>query len=403
MNKVQTKKSYKSTVILVITIAVIIIITAALIFLNRYYSPIKSVERIFSLRANMNLEEYYNYFDIPENSKNPCNSLDAYLAMANEKGWEKIESFDVKQIDSITFEINYSDITEKLTVIKDGKKELLFFDTYKIKIESVTSPLMYFLTHKGASITIDGKTVDKSFLVSESDIENAYTDPENIPTDEFISSAKLSNIARKTPLDYFEYYDDLYDNYCFINVFDKKYSFNITTDYTDPFESVATPSLTPLIYRELTLSEKSETEIKNTAEQFMKEYYYAMQDGEDFNAITHMITENPEYREKLRHDYEELYELFVRNENKHGLIDICFIESSSNVSYPGMYDINQAEYIANVTLRYSYNFMEYDVFTDSYNVVNDLFDETYFYVRLVKENGRWVVSRIADTTLNLYF
>ena len=387
---------------LIITLLVIIVavaLLAAYFIAKNYSSPLSSVRRMFSLRADMKLEEYYKCFDIPDYSKNPANTLEAYLDMAEQKGWDKIESFKVEQLSDLTFKVTYGDNVEELKLIPTGEKSMLFFKNYKIKIESVSSPLLYIVTHKGAEISFDGTVLEDNLKVVEADIAKEYEKSENLEE----SDLPTEDISRKTPIYYFNYYDDIYDNYCFINAFDKEFDLNITTDYTDPYTTSVTPSEMPHVLRDLKLNDESEKQIGEAAENFMKKYYYAMQDGESFDSISNLITEDAELREEFRLDYEELYGLFVRGDDeKQGIIDICFLESESSISYPGKYSLNQAEYIANVTLVYSYNYSLYNGLTKEYELYSDVIDETLFTLCCVKENGKWVITKVEDTMINLY-
>jgi len=398
MKKQVKKKTNKIRIILIAALVVILIaaFTAFLIVKNEH-TPLSCVENMFSLRADMRLEEYYNCFDIPDYSRNAGNSLEAYLDMASQKGWGKIDSYTVKEINDFTFDITYGDVTERLQIVPSEEKTMGIFNNYKIKIESVSSPLMYIVTHKGAEITLDSKPLTNK--VVESDIVAAYNKAQEEA--EASDIPKLDSISRKTPIDYFEYYDDIYDNYCLINVFDKEYSAEVKTDYTQPYTEVLSPSEEPCILRDLILTDESEALIKEASENFMKKYYYAMQDGEDFDAIAHLITKDEEKREAIRLDYEELFDMFVRGEDKSGLIDICFLESESTVNYPSVYSLNQAEYIAYVTLSYSYNYRSFNGLLKEYELTSDAMDETLFVLYVAKEDGSWVITKIEDTTLDM--
>lgn len=392
------KKSKKRTLITILSLLVfaLIVITVSTVCVKNYYKPENALKRMFSLRADMKLEEYYNCFDIPEESKCYMNSLDAYLLMAEEKNWTKIDSFEITQKRTNSFEIKYGEITENLELTKSDNKSAFGFDAYKIKIESVTSPLFYVATLIDADVLIDGNPI-KDLKLNEADIENAYFLTGNDTTNDIFGA---SLVGRNTPINYFQIFDERYDNYCFANVFDRDYKINITTDYTYPFEAFASPSEDPYIFRELQLTDETELEIKNVGESFIPKYYYAMQNGDDFESISTLITSDEEQVEYFRNDYADLINLFTRGELTDGIIDICFLNSTTTVSYPSEYASNQKEFKAITTLDYSYNAISYDGITDEYTYHYDCFDSTTFTISCVNENGKWVVYSIEDTLIN---
>ena len=392
----RNKKKVITAISVVISVIVILLIAAVL--LTDYYSPQKSLERMFSLRAEMKLEEYYDCFDIPESTASPFNSLETYLRIAEADGWTKIDSFEINKKSTNSFSVKYGDEQTELKLIKQKEKAFFIFDTYKIMIESVTEPVLYFVTLKDTEVFIDGNQLDSSLKLNEDEVNEAYAN--SVDEDE-----TLTKLKRSTPLTYFELYDDSYDNYCFVNVFKHDYEIEITSDYTDPYVDTITPADYPYILRELKLSEQTEIDIKQTAEGFIQKYYYAMQDGEDFESISHLIVNDEEKQEKFRYDYEDLYNLFVRNntEKASGLVDICFLECNSTVNYPSELDSNQKEYLVYATVMYSYNSVSYDIFEDTLIYNNDMFDETTFRIKCVMQDGKWIVSDVEDTFVNIVY
>jgi len=391
----------KKTLITVLCVIVAVLIAALIssVFIQRYHTPEKALERMFSLRADMKLEDYYNCFDIPEESKCYMNSLEAYLLMAEEKEWTEIKDFEIIKKRTNSFVVKYGETEETLELIKQTQKSSLGFDTYKIKIESVSSPLIYIATLHDADISVDGISIN-SLKLNQADVEDAYLLTNDDSTENIFG---ISSAGRNLPVNYFRTYDDRFDNYCFTNVFDREYKICVTTDYTVPFEIQAAPSEFPYLLRDLQLSEESEREIKELGESFMVKYYYAIQNGDDFETILPLITSNEEQIEYFRNDYEDLYHIFTRGETVEGIIDICFLDAISTVNYPGEYSLNQKEYEVNATLDYSYNAISYDGVTDEYEYHNDCFDSMMFSVSCVNENGKWVVYNVDDTLINYIY
>ena len=391
----KAKRKIISASISVITILLVIIIGAVL--LSEYHSQEAMLERIFSHRANMELDKYYSYFDIPEISECPFNSLDAYLDSAEFNKFEKIDSFEIKKKSTDTYIVSYGDKKETLELIKQSKKAFCIFDTYKIKIESVSEPLLYFVTLHDADVVINGSPLDNSYKVNEGVIEKEYSDA---LIEDAVSFAEYERI---TPITYFEYYDDIYDNYCFVNVFDNEYDITITTDYTLPYKDTLTPSEEPYILREFKLNDENENEIKELGRSFIQKYYYALQDGEDFEVIKDMLSQNEETLAFFENDYNELYDIFTRGEETSGLSDICFLEATSNIIYPNDFSLNQKEFTILATLTYSYNSISYDGYLDEYEHHNDIFDECTIQLECIKENGKWVITDALDTLVNIVY
>ncbi|MBQ9976360.1 MAG: hypothetical protein IJP16_07595 [Clostridia bacterium] len=378
-------------------IAILLVVVVGAVLLSKYYSQEAMLERIFTYRANMELDKYYSYFDIPEKSECPFNSLDAYLDSAEFNKFEKIDSFEVKKKSTNTYIVSYGDKQETLELVKQSKKALGLFDTYKIKIESVSEPLLYFVTLHNADVVINGTSLDNSYKVNEGLIEKEY-DASLI--EDGVSFAEYERI---TPITYFEYYDDIYDNYCFVNVFDNEYDITVTTDYTLPYEDTLTPSEEPYILREFKLNDENEIEIKELGESFIQKYYYALQDGEDFDAVKYMLSQNEETLNFFENDYNELYDIFTRGELTSGLSDICFLESTANIIYPNDFALNQNEFTILVTLTYSYNSISYDGYLDEYEHHNDMFDECTIQLECIKEEGKWVITDALDTLVNIIY
>ncbi len=363
------KKSLK----LFLLLLVLALIAAAFVIVNNYFSAKSFANRLFSLRADMKLEEYYDNFDFSNAVKNVFNSKESYLEMAEEKGFDKIDSFKIEKEDENVFSITYGDTTEKIALVKQEEKALFFFDTYKIDVASVSEPIMYISTHIGAELRVEGELIDAAAYIT-------------------------------APADGVDYYDDSFDNYRFTCVFDKEYDITISTDYSELYTAVVFPSEIPHVFREMKLSEESEESIKELSENFVQKFYYALQNGEDFSSISEYITKDPERRSEFERKYNDLYFLFTRGEQTYGLIDICFLESSATVFYPDVYNIEQNIYPTYTTLRYSYNYLVYDGYLDIYEKHLDLFDETTFQLYCVKEDGKWVVSyTYEDLLLNFSY
>ncbi len=390
-----TKKKLFTVSLSVIIILAVLIIGSTL--LTNFYSPVASLERMFDYRANMELEKYYEFFDIPEESKSPMNTLEAYLDSAEYCNFQKIDSFEIKKKSTNVYVIKYADKEEIIELVKQPQKALGLFDTYKIKIESVSEPLLYFVTLHDAKIAINGVPLEDSYRIKQESIESEY---EINSSEDDIS---FSQFERVTPLSYFEYFDDIYDNYCFVSVFDNEYDITITTDYTAPYEDTLTPDESVYILRDLKLSEESENTIKDLGISFIQKYYYSLQDGEDFSVIKNMLSQNEETLSFFETDYNELYTLFTRGEETTGLSDICFLDSTANIIYPSKLTTKQKEYTILVTLTYSYNSISYDGYLKEYEYHNDMFDECTIQLSCMQESGKWVITGALDTLVNIIY
>jgi hypothetical protein len=378
-----------------IIIATVACVAISLIYfaISDYYSKEKTLNRMFKLRAEMKLEEYYECFDIPEKSKNITNSLDSFLEAAEQNSWGVIDSYKISQKNHKTYTIKYGDTVETIELVKQDRKALLFFDTYKISIDSVTSPVLYISPIKASQIKIDGTLLLPSDAVNEEDIAEAYG--------KYYGELNIS-LDHPSNIPYVELYDEYFDNYCFVNPFFREYKIELTTEYSMPFTTTLTPSEAPYILNQLELSAESEQQIKEISESFIQKYYYAAQDGESFDAILPLLAKNENTIEFLRNDYEDMCKFFTHGQETDGIIDICFLEATSSISRPTIYDSNQHEFISTVTLRYSYNYSSYNGMTDEYEQFRDLFDETTFDIRCIFEDGRWIVSSVPNTAINIH-
>ncbi len=356
-------KEKKPLIITVIAVLVIALIVVGFFVLKSHHSPIKSLERIFSLRADMKLQEYYNSFDLSGVDKNVFTSLDTFLEMSSEKGWGKIDNFEIEKKEDLTFTVKYNDIIEEITLVPQEEKSLLFFDTYKIDITSMLSRTMYVSVRIDAELYIDGELMDRKYI---SDTE-------------------------------------YYDNYIFSGVFDKKYDVKVLTEYTEPYSTTIRPLETPHVLRDLKLTEEAERAIYDLSSNFVQRFYYAMQDAEGFDAISQYITENKEKRLEIQKYYDDLSRLFTRGEEVDGLIDVCFLENITTVGYPNENTAKQNVYPATTTVRYSFNYLEYDEQIDEYIHHSDVFDESTFTIYCAFENGKWVVYGVDDILINMYY
>ncbi len=386
-----TKSRKKFFIIIFSLLIIIFLIFFSVIYVKNYYSPYSSVKRMFSLRAKMKLEEYYECFDIPEYSKNLTNTKDAYLAYAEEKNFKEINSFEIEEIDKNTFKIEYDGIVEELKLVKqNNQKAWGIFDTYKIQIESVSSPVLYIITPIDAILTIDGTVVSSSLKVKEADIENKYDELSENSQDNLTKD--LKNISsRNNPIDYYEFYDERYDHYCFINAFYKNYEITVITDYTEPYTANLSPDDEAYILRNLTLKEKDENEIRELSQTFAKKFYYSMQDGEDFEVLSSFLSESGNI-ENLKNYYEELQKMFIINEDPVGYFDLCINEFIINVYTPNTFDMNQSEYTSEINITYSYGYTEYDAISNAYDTYTNEISDMCIRIKCIKENGKWTVS-----------
>lgn len=179
----------KTKIIIGIVAVVIVLLIIVFSVLSGKYKPSKVAEDYFLAVVNQDADKLYQYLDVKNSgvtSKKVFRevfSSDSKKELVNYSVASSTESTDGL---SATVTINYTlkdsskALTSTIDLVKDKKKNFLFFDNWTISEKSSMTTENYKLyVPKGASLKLEGIDIDKKYLSKNSDSDyDVYEIPE---------------------------------------------------------------------------------------------------------------------------------------------------------------------------------------------------------------------------------
>ncbi len=164
-------------------VCLVLLVVAFFAIGNSRGSAIYVAEKYFEAYAAQDWEEAYGMLEIPEGE---FIQEDQYEKIMDASSLPEITSFQVQESDgnagdgiAQTFEVNYSingqgQSTTTVTVVRQSRKSMLFFDTWKVSADGLIAQNYNIYVPKGAQIAVDGVRLTEEHLVSEEEGQACY-------------------------------------------------------------------------------------------------------------------------------------------------------------------------------------------------------------------------------------
>ena len=307
------------------------------------------VEQLRTQQSNMSAGGGFNLFG----DKNQMTSQ-----QSDEKPDDRTLEYEVSIVDRMTG----NESTHQLILVKQEKKVLFFFDTYKVSSKDYIVTNVVIRTDKKGTMKIDGAATK----VKPRKIDNYYT---------YTFSAFYKGEHK------LEFVTDLFDTY--------KTSFST---YNSNEELNFDP--------DLILKESIQTQLKDKANEDYVAFYTTALNQKNFSSLNIACTDD--FKDNLKDRYNSVKESLVRNEvDGTGINTLTFTdyEFSSSYSYPVTYEYNSDKLLVaslSLTISYDYNatedqgWFETEIVTfDESGDVSPSFSYTY-------DDGQWKMSGLGS-------
>lgn len=349
---------------LVCVIEAVVLIIVAIVFFQvgkKMTSPQHIAEKYFVAEMSCDVNGVYSTLDI-ESDDEFLTKKALEKSMSGEKP-EKLKNYNVRLSDTTgiqsTVDIEYIDKdgdvnVAEITLTKDKKKKLFFFDKWKIASGSRIVSNYYVYAPKGAKINIDGVNLSNKYASQEDGDDN--TDVYVIP-------------------------------YIFSGDHDVKMSIGDLSE----FEQVANADVygaNSFSFQNFKLDEKTQKKLVNLAYSDMMQIANAAYADSPFSSIEGLYKKDKDIRESAKYDYEYLTERFSRGEDDYGITAATFKEVSGYVDEVYYSD---GEIVANVELDYTYDasYRTSGWFQEPTGVSEE---NDSICVQFVYTNGNWVLN-----------
>lgn len=184
--KLPSKKlSKKTKIIISVVMALILVITVLLLAANSITKPEEVVKDYFSALKNNNVDKIYSYLNVPDKE---FTSKKVFKKLMKDE--EKIINYAVTNTtvspDGLEARVDVKYVTENnktdtvtINLIKDGKKQMLFFPTWKMEDDTDLVSNYKIKVMKGSKVSLAGVSLTKKYLNEEesSDEVDVYEIP----------------------------------------------------------------------------------------------------------------------------------------------------------------------------------------------------------------------------------
>ena len=312
----------KTKIILIVVIALVLILGGGGLILSNNFKPSKIATEYFEALVNNDTDKIYDYINIPENEfttkeifKKVVETEEAdivnYQIVSEELSSDGLSA---QVTFSYTVEGRQNPLKQTIYLVKDKKNKLLIFDNWKISDGSSLVEKDYKVrTFKGASLKLEGVTVDKKYK-EESD-------------------------------------DSDYDTYVIPAIFKGEYSAQITLKNGLTTESTLDVGGYSSSLNSFELSDKDEKALEEAVKKDVKKLYDSAIGKKAFNDIK----KDFEYKDADLSDLEDAYNSFASSIQNNELQEYTLTDVEVDRT-----SINDDGYLyVTVSLEYKYTVKEY--------------------------------------------
>ena len=312
----------KTKIILIVVIALVLILGGGGLILSNNFKPSKIATEYFEALVNNDTDKIYDYINIPENEfttkeifKKVVETEEAdivnYQIVSEELSSDGLSA---QVTFSYTVEGRQNPLKQTIYLVKDKKNKLLIFDNWKISDGSSLVEKDYKVrTFKGASLKLEGVTVDKKYK-EESD-------------------------------------DSDYDTYVIPAIFKGEYSAQITLKNGLTTESTLDVGGYSSSLNSFELSDKDEKALEAAVKKDVKKLYDSAIGKKAFNDIK----KDFEYKDADLSDLEDAYNSFASSIQNNELQEYTLTDVEVDRT-----SINDDGYLyVTVSLEYKYTVKEY--------------------------------------------
>ena len=177
------KMSRLQIAVILEAVCLVLLVVAFFTIGNSRSSAISVAEKYFEAYADQDWEEVYGMLELPDGD---FIQEDQYEKIMDASEQPEITNFQVREPvgnvgDGITqtFEVNYSingqgQSSTTVTVVKQSRKSMLFFDTWKVSADGLIAQDYSIYVPKGAQTAVDGVQLTEDYLVSEEEGQACY-------------------------------------------------------------------------------------------------------------------------------------------------------------------------------------------------------------------------------------
>ena len=312
----------KTKIILIVVIALVLVLGGGGLILSNNFKPSKIATEYFEALVNNDTDKIYDYINIPENEfttkeifKKVVETEEAdivnYQIVSEELSSDGLSA---QVTFSYTVEGRQNPLKQTIYLVKDKKNKLLIFDNWKISDGSSLVEKDYKVrTFKGASLKLEGVTVDKKYK-EESD-------------------------------------DSDYDTYVIPAIFKGEYSAQITLKNGLTTESTLDVGGYSSSLNSFELSDKDEKALEEAVKKDVKKLYDSAIGKKAFNDIK----KDFEYKDADLSDLEDAYNSFASSIQNNELQEYTLTDVEVDRT-----SINDDGYLyVTVSLEYKYTVKEY--------------------------------------------
>lgn len=273
------KMSKLQIAVILEAVCLVLLVVAFFAIGNSRSSAISVAEKYFKAYADQDWEEVYGMLEIPDGE---FIQEDQYEKIMDASSLPEITNFQVqKPVGNVgdgitqTFEVNYSingqgQSSTTVTVVKQSRKSMLFFDTWKVSADGLIAQNYNIYVPKGAQTAVDGVQLTEDYLVSEEEGQDCYQ----------------------------------------ISIFNGVHSIQAEIPWCETYEAqFDTTAQSECTVSGLTLSEEGTQAVETKLQEAMEAYCQAALAGSSFDEVKDLFAEgapdsNEDYYENLRDSLE---------------------------------------------------------------------------------------------------